>query len=325
MNVQAHEQKAFLGWMRETGNMFTGEEYQTRFGIWMTNKRLVQEHNAANFGFQVALNRLAHLTPTEYSTLLGFRMSKSQRKAAQKINFNAPESWDWRDKGMVNPVKDQARCGSCWAFSAVQSQESIYAIKFGKLQILSEQNLVDCVTTCYGCNGGLMDLSFEYVVENQGGLWMTEADYPYTGRDGTCKFDKSKGTSKCTGYIEIIEGSESDLAEKVAAYGPACVAIDASNWSFQMYRGGIYDEPACSPYDLDHGVGCVGYGEDGKKYWIVRNSWGKSLPEQTSKMLLIHYVFVLNAMHFIARCCVATRSLISLPWPLLRYRICCSP
>jgi cathepsin L len=260
--------------------MFTGEEYQTRFGIWMTNKRLVQEHNAANLGFTVAVNKLAHLTPAEYRSMLGFRMNKAERKAT-KTNFKAPDACDWRDKGAVNPIKDQAQCGSCWAFSTVQSQESVYQIKNGKLQSLSEQNLVDCVTSCSGCNGGLMTAAFEYVVKNQGGLWMTEEDYPYTARDGTCKFDKTKGTSKTTGYVEIEEGNEDDLAAKVASMGPASIAIDASNWSFQMYSSGIYDEKSCSAYDLDHGVGCVGYGsESGKNYWIVRNSWGTSWGEK---------------------------------------------
>ena len=281
MYVQAHEQKAFLGWMRETGNMFTGEEYQTRFGIWMTNKRLVQEHNAANLGFTVALNKLAHLTPAEYRSLLGFRMNKAERKAAIKSSIKAPESIDYRQSGVVNGVKDQGSCGSCWAFSAVQAQESCYAIKYGKLQSLSEQNLVDCVTECEGCNGGLMTLAYDYVVSQQNGLWNTETDYPYKGVDGTCNFDASKGTSKTTGYIEIVEGSEEDLADKIATMGPAAIAIDASNWSFQLYSSGIYDESSCSPYDLDHGVGCVGYGvEDSKAYWIVRNSWGTSWGEK---------------------------------------------
>jgi cathepsin L len=264
--------------MRETGNFFTGEEYQTRFGIWSTNKRIVQEHNAGKASFQLALNKLAHMTPSEYRSLLGFRMNAAERKAVPS-NFKADEC-DWRQKGAVNPIQDQAQCGSCWAFSTIQAQESQFFITNGKLQKLSEQNLVDCVSTCYGCNGGLMDAAYTYVVKHQGGKFMLEEDYPYTAKDGNCKFDASKATSMVVGYTNVVAGSETDLAAKVASMGPAAIAIDASHYSFQLYKSGIYDEASCSARNLDHGVGCVGYGsENGVNYWIVRNSWGESWGE----------------------------------------------
>jgi cathepsin L len=277
MQIQAHEQKSFLSWMRKTNNVFTGDEYHFRLGVWLTKKRMVQEHNAGQFGFKLALNHLSALTPSEYKSLLGFRMPNKVNKATPLQLKSVPTSWDWRDKGIVNPIKDQAQCGSCWAFSAIQAQESQWALIGNKLLSLSEQNIVDCVQTCDGCSGGLMTAAYDWVIENQGGQFMLEKDYPYTAMDGNCQWDSSKAVEKVTGYINVESGSETDLANKVYQYGPAAIAIDASCESFQEYSSGVYDEPYCSSDYLDHGVGCIGWGVDGsKKYWIIRNSWGTS-------------------------------------------------
>jgi len=275
-----HEEQAFLSWMRETNQFYTGDEYQRRLGVYLANKRLVQEHNAKNAGFTVALNKFAAYTPAEYKSLLGFKQTISTEKSV-KASAPTAATVDWRTKNVVNAIKDQGQCGSCWAFSTVQTIESIYAINKGKLYSFSEQNLVDCVTSCYGCNGGLMTSALTYVAKNQSGKIMTESDYPYAGVDQSCQFNSSKAfAAGVSGYGSVSAGSESDLASKCQTYGPIAIAIDASNWSFQLYSSGIYDESACSSSNLDHGVGCVGYGTEGStNYWIVRNSWGTSWGE----------------------------------------------
>eukprot|EP00128_Syssomonas_multiformis_P007592 Colp12_sorted_trinity150504_noHs@19982 len=118
-----------------------------------------------------------------------------------------------------------------------------------------------------------MDNAFTYI-KKVGGIEQ-ESAYPYTAKDGTCKFDKTKVAATVTGYVDIPEGSESGLLNAVGTVGPVSVAIDASQYSFQFYSSGVYDESACSSTQLDHGVLVVGYGtENGKDYWIVKNSWG---------------------------------------------------
>merc|ERR1719376_1700431 len=144
-------------------------------------------------------------------------------------------------KGYVTPVKNQAQCGSCWAFSAVVSMEGAHFKKTGKLVSLSEQNLVDCVHEDYGCRGGFPYDGVSYAIRNRG--IDTEASYPYTARDGYCHFRNSN--------------------------------VDATHYSFQLYHSGVYNEPRCSSVRLDHGVAAVGYGtENGQQYYLVKNSWG---------------------------------------------------
>ena len=82
---------------------------------------------------------------------------------------------------------------------------------------------------------------------------------------------------KVTGAKQVKTGDEQDL--KLAVYTqPVVAAIDASHTSFQLYRSGVYYEPACSSQRLDHAILVVGYGSQaGKDFWIVKNSWGMSL------------------------------------------------
>jgi cathepsin H len=97
-------------------------------------------------------------------------------------------------QGIVSPVKNQGKCGSCWTFSttgmlviwksassssrwvhkltgaaswsvASGALEAAHALVFGEMVSLSEQQLVDCAGAfeTFGCNGGLPSHAFEYV------------------------------------------------------------------------------------------------------------------------------------------------------------------
>jgi cathepsin L len=279
--IAPHQEKSFVAYMREHDMLYTGDEYQLRLGIYLANSRFVQEHNQAHLGFTVELNHLAVLTPAEYKSLLGARASALAEQKAAARAVGAPDSWDWRTQGAVQAVKDQGQCGSCWAFGAIASAESAIYIKSGTLYSLSEQNLVDCVTSCSGCNGGWPSSAYTYVVNRQSGHFNLEKDYAYTAKDGTCKYASGKATGTISGYSTVQSGSESDLLNKVYSLGPSAVAIDASHNSFQLYKSGIYNEASCSSSSLDHAVTAVGYGtESGTDYWIVKNSWGTSWGEK---------------------------------------------
>lgn len=191
---------------------------------------------------------------------------------------NPPESIDWRTLGAVTPVKDQAQCGSCWAFSTTGSVEGAYAVKNGELVSVSEQELVDCdrAGVDRGCSGGLMDNAFDFIIQN-GGI-DTESDYPYKAMDGVCdatKRDEGKAVV-VTSFVDVPPNNETALMQAVSMQ-PVSVAVAASGLPFQLYRSGVFDGP-CST-QLDHGVLAVGYGiddETGKSYWLIKNSWGSA-------------------------------------------------
>jgi len=64
----------------------------------------------------------------------------TRRKPTFRIlESDVPDSVDWRAKGAVTGVKDQAQCGSCWAFSAVGAMEGVNFLKTGNLLSFSEQ------------------------------------------------------------------------------------------------------------------------------------------------------------------------------------------
>ncbi|XP_072384137.1 procathepsin L-like [Diabrotica undecimpunctata] len=184
-----------------------------------------------------------------------------------------PSDFDWRQKGAVTEVKDQGSCGSCWTFSTTGTVEGAYFLKTGRLISLSEQNLVDCAKdTCNGCSGGWMYKALEYI-RKAGGI-MSEKDYPYEGIDDQCRFNISNVAAKISGFTYIKKGDEDDLKNAVVVKGPVSVAIMVTP-NFSLYKSGIFDDNTCITDYVNHGVLVVGYGtQNGKDYWIVKNSWG---------------------------------------------------
>ena len=222
---------------------------------------------------------MADLTHDEYrATRLGLAKLPAKTKriyGGALPSGPLPESIDWRAHAAVTPVKNQAQCGSCWAFSTTGAVEGINAIVTGKLVSLSEQELVDCDTAHdHGCSGGLMDFAFDFILAN-GGI-DTEADYAYKAEEHKCKIDKeARHVVSIDGHEDVPPGDEAALAAAVSRQ-PVSVAIEADQRPFQLYVGGVFDA-ACGEA-LDHGVLAVGYGsEAGQDYWIVKNSWGPAV------------------------------------------------
>jgi cathepsin L len=270
---------AFTSWVKEHNKMYAADEFLARFNIFKSNMDYVRDWNAAGSSTVLGLNIMADLSNSEYRNIyLGTRIDASNVVAQEFVPTEpTADVVDWRTKGAVTGIKDQGQCGSCWSFSATGSTEAASFQKTGKLVSLSEQNLMDC-STAYGnqgCNGGLMDSAFKYIIANKG--IDTEASYPYTAKSGTCHYTAANSGASITNYKDVAAKSESALQTAVNM-APVSVAIDASHNSFQLYKSGVYYESACSSSNLDHGVLAIGYGTDASNvdYWLVKNSWGLS-------------------------------------------------
>ena len=179
-------------------------------------------------------------------------------------------SIDWRDKGVITPVKNQGQCGSCWAFSATETIESFWALAGHHLTELSPQQVTSCTTTCDGCGGGWPYLAYEYL-ENAG--LESASAYPYesgNGQTGECKYNRHSVVAHVTGWSYVAQnGNWENLRSAVSTDGPISICVDASTWQF--YNGGVLSSN-CGQ-QLDHCVQLVGFKDD---YWMVRNSWTAS-------------------------------------------------
>lgn len=260
----------FMKFMRQYNKEYDSvEEFQMRFEIFRENLTKLADHER--------LVPHMDISEEEFKTRLTLSASAIPKAKANSSRYEStltlgeiPESQDWRQHGAVTPVKDQGQCGSCWAFSAIANIEGQDFLTNGTLRTFAEQQLVDCDRDQdQGCNGGLMDNAFTYFETNK---VMLSKDYPYKAVDGTCKYVAAEGKFNVKSFKDISQ-NEGDLAQAVYELGPISVAVDAS--AFQFYQGGIMSGTDCNYQYLNHGVTVVGYGvENGKNFWIVKNSWG---------------------------------------------------
>ncbi|CAL0322367.1 unnamed protein product [Lupinus luteus] len=273
----------------------TEEEHNYRFGVFKSNLRRAKKHGKLDPSAVHGVTKFSDLTPKEFRhQFLGLnrrlRFPVDAHKAPILPTNNLPGDFDWRDKGAVTGVKDQGSCGSCWSFSTTGALEGANFLATGKLESLSEQQLVDCDHLCdpeeagscdAGCDGGLMNTAFEYILKS-GGI-QREKDYPYTGLDGKCKFDKSKVVASVSNF-SVISLDEDQIAANLVQNGPLSVAINAAY--MQTYIGGVSCPYICGKHQ-DHGVLLVGYGAGefapirlkNKPFWILKNSWGENWGE----------------------------------------------
>jgi len=292
----------FLAFEKRFGKIYsTQAERHLRFQTFKENLKSIHQHNSRNdVTYTQGINQFTDLSDQEFKEIHlqgykrgadGLDLESSMTVMAISDDDELPDSVDWREKSVITPVKDQGRCGSCWAFATVEQVESYYAIAHdGNQTILAPQQLVSCMPNPLhcggygGCKGATATLGFSYITVS--GL-VKESEYPYTsgkeGKDGTCLI--SDGAIQPEVYVErynlLPRNDMNAVMRHLAFVGPLAVNVDAS--LFHKYNGGVFDECSYSEnIDINHVVQLVGYGTDselGLDYWLIRNSWSPTYGE----------------------------------------------
>jgi len=265
------------------GKDHKGIEHTTRSAIFYKNVQIMNRHNAeytaGKHTWHMGVNQFSDMTGKEFKTYVSRPFNRTRAMNVEVLDESVTlDAVDWVSKGAVTPVKNQGQCGSCWAFSTTGSTEGRdFIANAGTLQSLSEQELVDCDRSHdNGCNGGLMDYAFDFIHQN-GGI-DSEADYPYVGRRQTCNSAKeSQHVVGVDSHTDVAPGSASQMQAAVSQ-GPVSIAIEADQYGFQHYNGGVFSG-TCGT-NLDHGVLIVGFASGSNGYWKVKNSWGGNWGEE---------------------------------------------
>jgi C1A family cysteine protease len=268
---------SFDSWTKTYNKSYSNySEYNNRHIIYTSNLLKISEHNSKNHTWTMDVNQFADLTSDEFKQQYAGCYHRDNTYSERFSLFEEtalPESVNWTALGAVTPVKDQGQCGSCWAFSTTGSTESAWALSKNQSVSLSEQQLVDCADPegNQGCNGGLMDYGFQYIIDNHG--LTTEPNYPYTAKDGACNKQKTSDVAATiSSFRDVPTNSELALMTAIAKQ-PVSIAVEADQSVFQLYSGGVMTAKCGT--NLDHGVLAVGYGTlNNVDYWLVKNSWG---------------------------------------------------
>jgi len=232
-----------------------------------------------------------------------------KEKPAVSNSFAPPDTFDSRTQWgascpTVGQVRDQAACGSCWAFGAVTAMsDRICIASQGKTQAhLSAEDMNSCCAMCgMGCNGGYPSAAWSYWqrtgVVTGGNYNSSEGCYPYSipgcshhepGRLPPC--GATVPTPACTRKCQngatwatdkhfaasaySVRSRVADIQNEIMTHGPVEAAFTVFQ-DFLTYRSGVYSYKT-GPELGGHAIRILGWGVDGTTpYWTVANSWNE--------------------------------------------------
>lgn len=303
--------------------ILNSEEGIRRYRIFKRNWNYIKQKNNKGLTYKLGLTAFVDWTEEELKTLVNnkpgdleasfdnLQADQIESSSANTQNFfDLPDDEDeikllgnitpsttqvvknpisWVSK--FPPVRNQGSCGSCWTFSAAGAMEANYNIQ-NNLAVdptfyLSTQQLTDCDTNSYGCNGGSYVMTFANYARNTG--LVRDQIYPYrsgsTGVTGTCRNDLVQNNSRFR--IRTYEGCGDctiDQFYSVLSRGPVSTSCYAdSDWFY--YTSGVFFVDSCPYTSSNHAIIAVGWGTANTvigpiDFTLIRNSWGASWGEK---------------------------------------------
>lgn len=278
----------FNEWSRKHKRAYLSmAERNYRLEVFYDNLQYVEAHNRKNLGWTLTTNKFADLTFDEFDKAYLIQNPKKFEPFDGPLTFKVLTEKNWLKEGKVTPVKDQGKCGDCYAFGALSSFESALAIKHNKHIIVSEKEIIDC-SAKYGndgCKGGHMDQTFRYVINKQ---IADIADYPYKPVVETCGVDRKKTRYTMKNY-EHINPTNMDGLLKAIDQQPVSICFDCQR-DFHLYEKGIYKgTPDCGK-KFNHCILAFGYATDEttkEDFTYMKNSWGDDWGEAGFLKILI--------------------------------------
>ncbi len=254
------------------------------FGAELTLSQLQQTLSQRGISWGAGETSVSGLSTGEQKRLLGLDLGEDHGDyffSREKSPLRLPAHLDWRDVNGVSyasPILDQGRCGSCAAFAAVGTLETLMNIKRktpNSPWAFSPQHLFSCgvgksykVGTHYAVSGYLEESGIP-----------DEACFPYTsgatGADAACSNTCSNAAErslKITGSnMPTFLFVSVDRIKEAVANGPIVAAMVVYE-DFFYYKSGVYQHVTGDKAG-GHAVSVIGW-DDTEESWIVRNSWG---------------------------------------------------
>jgi len=235
-----------------------------------------------------------------------FSHLKGQPALAELQGGNLPSSYDLRNYNKVSPVKNQLRCGDCWAFATYGSMESV--LLTGESWNFSENNLNNLNGFDYGvCQGGNGQMSTAYLARWAGPVNASaDPDPTSCTSQSTCYNPSPRSTvpqKHVQGVIFIAPRASAtdnaNLKSAIMTYGGVQATISAD----ELGGDNSYWNPSTDAYyyngakvckdskgkaaecGIDHAITLVGWNDDfpaanfatapaGNGAFLVKNSWG---------------------------------------------------